>query len=325
MSLAPQRPNFVLVWIGVILLTFSLLSNFLAESSAGADSTAGGRAGVTHNLILEDFRPLPRFFSPASALEENASTEPQENQLAPYSRPFREGLDAPFASQPESIGMEEGVDFPVELLEPAAGEELRLAESIGGGVQQPRSDSSNHALRQESSTRANELGPVAGASSGAGSLKATYGGSGSDRNRGLHSLRAALETSGPGVSVKAKVLKTSNRNTVLVSFFVSHPNAEENLKSRLDGREISPKVKAMAREYMKAVQDTEPEDSEDDIESEEDSQEEFDRSSLRRELIRKLRQRPGGLEIIAEMTPAQLRELANKLDARSAKLRALMN
>lgn len=326
MSLAPQRPNFVLVWIGIILLTFSLISNFLAKSATDADFTAGGRAGVARSLILEDSRPLPNFFTPESRLAEEASFEPQESQLEPFSLPFENQILAPLAKDDISSTLEESVVFPVELLEPAVEEKLRSADRVGVGTKLPSPASSNHSLEQNTTSRFNESSLVDGSSSGSGdSLKSTYGGSGRNLNLGQQRLRKALETSGPGVAVKAKLMKASNRNTVIVSFFVSHPNATEKLQSRLRGRELSPKVIAMAREYMRAVAETHRSESEEDFELEEDAQNELEESALRRELIRKLRQRPGGIEIIAEMTPAQLRELANKLDARSHKLRALVN
>ena len=326
MSLAPQRPNFVLVWIGIILLTFSLISNFLATAETTADSTASGRTEAARSLLLEDHQILPAFFNPGTALAEKATLEQREKQLAPYSLPFETDFEAPLAKDGESSAKMEKVHFPVELLEPAATEDLRSAEQQGVGTKLPVSETTNHSLHQNSSARSNSAQGFAGTASGGGTLQSTYGGSDRNLSEGQQSLRDALETSGPGVRVKAQIVKASKQNTVIVRFLVSHPNAAQNLKNGLEGREISPKVMAMAREYMHAVQDTDQELSEEeDLDSEGSTENQHFDGSRRRELIRKLRQRQGGLEIIAEMTPAQLRELANKLDARSHKLRALVN
>jgi hypothetical protein len=329
MSLAPQRPNFVLVWIGIILLTFSLISNFLAKPATNADSTAGGRAGVARSLVLEEESPLPGFQNAESALTQKVNSEQRNEQLIPFSLPFVNEVQSPLAKDGMATTLEDRVDFPVELLEPAVRfeEQLRSAEGVGIGGSVPTPVSSNHSLQSPTSHKGSQSHDGAGANSGvAGSLKSTYGGFGRDLQLGKHGLRGVLDTHGPGVAVKTKLVKSSNHNTVIVSFFVSHPNASDKLQNHLEGRSLNPKIVAMAREYMQAVQDTQESESEEDLETQENSQNEFeDAPSLRRELMLKLRQLPGGLEIIAEMTPAQLRELANKLDARSQKLRALVN
>jgi len=318
MSLAPQRPNFVLVWIGIILLTFSFISNFLGSPSNEETSALDGRIGLSGIDIFDHPANLPAEFNSdtafRAAVASSLSTEPAEVDFHPIPGEATNSLAAEATQEIEGA---EQIEFEDELLVPA--EEPGALSTTGGSAlpEQPDSAPNNHSLR--SSTASNQSSGNSSGNSSGGSYQSGFGGSNLAHAGGA--LRRAIK-SDPSVEVVTKIAKgSSKRGTLIVSFMLKHPVAAERLQGQAQGLEMSPKVAAKARQYMKSMAAASLEE-EVETEGEHSSEASGQSRARKRDLIRMLRLHPGGIEIIAEMTPAHIRELANKLDARSQRPRA---
>jgi len=322
MSLAPQRPNFVLVWIGIILLTFSFLSNFFAGASSKGDNLAIGWSGKSEKLISAPDATLPIFFSPTTDLLDSAELS-LSGEVTPLDFLSDFGnRDIPLAKQAVSPPQDtESLIFPVELLEPAVAQELDAAVATKSLPLPPSTPVQNHALRHFAGAGVGSSGSGNHAPSAPQSQQANFSGT----NLSLHELNGKLQglaqEGGSGVRIKAKLESVEQSNTVLVRFFLSQPRATAPLTELRSAAKINPELLTEAKKYMRVVLEATAEE----LETDPNSEPEMTKAILRRDLIRLLRLHPGGLEIIAEMTPAQLRELAYKLDARSQGLRALGN
>lgn len=334
MSLAPQRPNFVLVWIGIVLLTFSFLSNFLAGSSGIKGSPSEGRIGRAGSTVIDDSMTLLGLSDTAKVIAEESGFRLVSDPLALEPHELVGDFNPPLADQHQTDfsadGREAPLDFPLELLEEA--EEGELSAAVGGVEfnKQPETSGPNHALRPAvgNTNFKVKAAEAAATNSNRSHQNSMYGGAGHFLASGLG--KAAKGKDGPkfGANVRARIVGSGQSGTILVSFLINNPDGSALLHNKLGRRNVDPRLVAQARNLVEAVEEVEEELEEDD-----DQQEARRKQGIlervdnmrRRELTRMLRLHPGGLEIIAEMTPEQLRALANKLDARSPKLRALMN
>ncbi|MCP4093161.1 MAG: hypothetical protein GY747_06895 [Planctomycetes bacterium] len=330
MSLAPQRPNFVLVWIGIVLLTLSFLSNFLAGGDGMQGLAPEGRVGHVANYVVDDSLTLPDLSEGAEVIAEESGFRIVSDPLAMEPHQLDGDFFPPMADQKEAIfgpdGLKKPVDFPVELLEEADKEDLPSVVK-GVRVHEGAEDSGiNHALRPAVGDPGQQGQPTeATASSDRPHQNSMYGGSGGHLSSALGKFKKNQDRPGFGAKVKARILGSNKGGRILVSFMIDNPNGKDLLPSQLAKKDLSPRLVAKARNLLEAVENLDEEsDSEESVE-EQHSKREWIENARRRELTRMLRLHPGGIEIIAEMTPAQLRALANKLDARSPRLRALLN
>jgi hypothetical protein len=329
MSLAPQRPNFVLVWIGIVLLTFSFISNFLAGGSDNESSTADGRATLGDHLVLEDASTLPGLGF-TSSTEADAVAAPALFEMDKSDpRVLDDDHDTPLADNgsADATTGDQDVEFPLELKEVAEQPELEAEETAIGGLT-PVAPMHSQGVQTKAVEPASERGVNrAGKPSvrRGKTFQATYGGPNAQMGRSLAKTAKGFDKPGLGIQVKTKLTESGHSGTVIVSFLLSHPQTGQNLRDRLDTQEIDPKIRAAARALIRDVQQADQDAV--DAEAEEDREEDLadsEAASERRDLLRMLRLHPGAIEIIAELTPAQLQELANKFGARSQKLRALV-
>jgi hypothetical protein len=333
MSFAPQRPNFVLVWIGIVLLTFSFLSNFLAGGGGIKGSPPEGRMGRTSDYVVDDTLTLPALSGSTKVIAEESGFRLVSDPLALDPHQFEGDLYPPLADQQQSDFSQDGLDlpleFPVELLE-GAKESVPPAVVRGVGIdEQPEASGPNHAVRPA----VHRAGPhvqatTATANTEGSQQNSMYGGNRSHLSSAAGKASKNQDHPDFGANVKARVLASNQRGMVLVSFMLNNPDGQNLLRNQFNSGQVDPKLLAKARNLVQAVHEVDEELAEDDSEQAADQertkQERVD-NMRRRELTRMLRLHPGGIEIIAEMTPKQLRALANKLDARSPKLRALLN
>jgi|FLOH01.1.fsa_nt_gi hypothetical protein len=322
MSLAPQRPNFVLVWIGIILLTFSFLSNFFAGATSKGDKLAIGRDGKGEEMVPAPSDALPTPITPASHLV-GSTNFLMGDEVPPldFLNDFG-NVEFPLAKQAGSAKKSDQPTFPVELLEPAVAQELDAASATKVLPLPPSTPVQNHALRKVAATGARPTHGGHLAPSAPQAQQANY----LDTDLSLHNWNGKLQGLAPGgdsgVQIKAKLESVKQGNTVVVRFFFSQPSAATPLSNARSAVKTNPELLTVAHKYMRVVEEA---TAEEDPATALSSQSEIVKAAMRRDVIRLLRLHPGGLEIIAEMTPAQLRELADKLDARGAWLRAPRN
>lgn len=331
MSFAPQRPNFVLVWIGIVLLTFSFLSNFLAGGGGIKGSSAEGRVHRAGDIVVNDSLTLPALSDAAEVIAEESGFRIVSDPLAMEPHELNGDFFPPLADQEQADftvdGLELPLDFPLEVLEEAQEEDLPAVVK-GVGIHEPEGSSGpNHALRPAvgnpaSSVTVSEASTTASNSSRQDSM---FGGYGSHLSSAAGKAKRNQDRPQFGKNVKARILSSNRSGTVVVSFLLDHPDGKNRVRKQLQDRELNPRLVAQARDFVQAMDEVE--DEVQDEQAAEDQRTKLDRidNDRRRELMRMLRLHPGGVEIIAEMTPQQLRALANKLDARSPKLRALVN
>ncbi len=123
---------------------------------------------------------------------------------------------------------------------------------------------------------------------------------------------------GKGIVVRTTMRPIGN-NRVVVRLFLNHlPSLVENkdLRQKMRANEV---LAQKAQEVLSDLREVVAVDDQASAEEKEmAAQQERQWQGLRQHLLQSLRQRPGGLELMAELTPKQVEELLQKLNARSS-------
>ncbi|MHC4380004.1 MAG: hypothetical protein ACYSU1_02805 [Planctomycetota bacterium] len=326
MSLAPQRPNFVLIWIGVVMLTFSLAGKWILLEPKGAKKQM-----ITSDLA-EAGEPAINQASPTSGLLSGslnaarssghdfpeATTDPQMDEILP------EGWD--FAGVEDFVRPEGIPEVLDEILNPTS-QDAEKEEILGTALlpephgTQPDIQEVHHALLPvESSSKKTKKSHLVDS----GKLDSRWRG-------GRYGRQGGARMGGGGGKGQDVLVRTtveqSGKGRLLVRFYLTNPEGAYDNLADLIGRNEGADAQMLrhANEILfsmeQAVGETdEPADSENDA----DRAERKRLKNMQKKLVQHLSQRPGGVELVAELSPAQLDALMHKLSARSPKLRALM-
>lgn len=336
MSLAPQRPNYVLVWIGIIMLTFSMVGQwFLAP---GSNSPADFVGSTRSSLDFEDSAnlPIPQNLAGNTSPLRALVAEDSFDQMVPLHGEEISFDEISFANQEDFLGPDtihlfpkEAVDFNTEPAKsPESGElsqglipEIPSVEDMPEQLHSFRNlplQESNLSRKQKAKRRYQDN------NQGQGNYNSSF------ENRGLGRSSEQRTQSDRIVLVKTKII-SSGGGKVAVSFLLNHPKASGQFLDRLqklDGEDS--KLAQMAETYLAAMEEVIREDASDqaDYDSKLHAKKKLALKRLaqmKAKVRENLRQRPGGIELLAELSPSQLEALLQKLSAQNPKFRALVN
>lgn len=333
MSLTPQRPNYVLIWIGIVMLTFSMAGNWILDSSARPTSNLVG--STRSSLDYEDSAILPKGFSNHVDLlsADPLAVEDVFDQMVPL-RDDEYFVEELSLAKQENI-LEPGAwqPFPMETVSEASKPfEDSPQEAIALGIKPQDSVSSQpeqqlHAFQQErglsrkQKTAARWIENDQYNSSWKGDQHGRAGKSGKNGKGRM----------GRSILVKSS-FTPKGHGRIAVRFFLGNPERmgfPHNRLAMLQG-EGNERLAQLTEEYLEAMEEVLREDLDTDPDSGQDA-EVRNRTELQRlgqmkaKLRERLMQRPGGIELIAELSPKQLEALFQKLSAQNPKFRALVS
>lgn len=332
MSLATQRPNYVLIWIGIVMLTFSVMGQWLLDS--GFTTPAGLVGSTRSSMDYEDSSILPGHATTATnpASSTALSAEDLFDQMIPLYEEEVSWDGFSLANQEVSIEPAKWTLFPAEAVEldPEALDRSAQGDQIQGLVPEqlppaePRQQLHRNKLlttpdsdlsrRQKAKERFQDDGQY----------------NSSIRNRGLG--RSGKQRSGSDrlILVKSKFTQRGH-GKIAVRFFLNQPMASQKALDRIQGLdEESSQLALIAEAYLEAMREVILEDDSegDDANSEELSQKMMalkNLAQMKSKIRERLHQHPGGIELLAELSPEQLEALLQKLSAQDPRFRALVN
>lgn len=310
MSPSTQRPSFVLIWIGIILLTFSFISDFLADARSETLATATPGNLVLPGLLLEDGPSLPglpadqdlglRAYEPLDLSEAGL-----RGQKLP---PSADTLLADLESHPDS-STPEAVEFPVETEDgQVASSPLERAPSTSGAVAIPSSTSSSSQERPAlhspvRSTLSEDPAPT------------TQGSRTSGNEREYRIQRSDLGR------LKATLVDSPNPGRTIIRLRLENPDRVEEVLDRLAPNRDRRQLLAKAKEILEDLEEVQEQDEEQrsglEVDGGSDSQDAKLRRWNRSQLVVKLQRTPRGLELLAEMSVEQMDQFLKRLNARS--------
>ena len=318
MSLAPQRPNFVLIWIGIVMLTFSVGGKWLLDLASGISSTAENQARLY--LDTEDFSILPDFPLPSTgdlALLP-APMEAVFDQLVP----LREDPTLPDDLLAGLKGHEESVLAGVLAAKSSAKVTPEAAEeTLDPGLVHPIEEDQPEQQKFHALHLAQTLQGERHDGNARSSTEWHPSRGGNDAGRLAVAARKA-KGSGKDVVVKTTLVPLA-KGRVSIHFLLTHAQSLKPNQGRVEGllserRDLDPHLALRAAEILHALEEV--------VEADESSLEE-ERERIRRmqkKLLQYLQQRPGGVELMAELSPRQLEQLLQKLSVRNPEFRALL-
>lgn len=318
MSLSPQRPNYVLIWIGVVMLTFSLAGKWLMLEPKGATvrfstsdvAEAGGPffdevTGAMDSRIypdgtrVADLTALPP--SPAVLSEDEAPP-----------------IDWDFAGAETLLVDEHGLPLTPEELERLEREAQAEVAEIGSSSlvdphgTQPDAQSVHHAFNHVESEGPSKRSKAKNRLRDSGKLEAFWAG-----GRGLGAKGFRRRPSPPdGVGVRTTITPMA-KDRLLVRFHLHGlQGPQQDLADRLaeERQDLDPQMLRRASELLSALDSVvDPEQAEDEDQADADRRERLRLERMQGRLVQHLKQRPGGVELVAELSPDQLRSLLHKI------------
>ena len=332
MSLTTQRPNYVLVWIGIVMLTFSLVGQSFLDSGpvASPNSADFARFSKSKKDVANGFSSTASGSSLASAAA--IAGEDAFDQLVPL-RGEEIALEGISLTNHEiSMGPEVWSPFSAEAVElelggSKTGDPNGIYQGIiseGTHSNEPQKQLHAFNVRQVQESRLSRKQKAQNGSQGNGQYNSTAKGS---SLKGLN--RKKKGDSGPLVVVKSKFTSKPN-GRVAVRFFLKHPNASDQAKNRVENlsEAENTRLARLAESYLAAMEEVVVNDhsNDDDLEQQAHKQLALQRIAQMKSKIREhIRQRPGGIELLAELSPNQLEALMQKLSAQNPKFRALVS
>ncbi|MDP7062434.1 MAG: hypothetical protein QF489_05800, partial [Planctomycetota bacterium] len=220
MSFSAQRPNFVLVWIGIVLLTFSFISNFLAGRGIAKVSPSEGSVGPVGVNQYDDSLPLPNLSNASVVIIEESGFRIGSDPLTMGSHELQGNSYPPLADQGQadltSNGERLPSEFPLELREDAQEGQQGQPAVVKGMEILPTDESSrpNHALRPAVSNRSQPISSTVASSS---RLDPDYGASRRHLSYAADKAKRNLDRPDFGAKVKARILGSRPGGTVVVS------------------------------------------------------------------------------------------------------------
>lgn len=332
MSLSPQRPNFILIWIGIIMLTFSVAGDWMFGPKVLRTTDSGDFATRTEafedsaNGILGSL-DLPGLAEPMPVYLEQAY-----DQSVPLveTRPWdaeRSLAEAGILTEPaERISEEQPQESSTLKTAP-----LPPATEFAGesGLVQPEKDPGvdpvpQHHSFQEAALRKRQKGMKSRPWSEHGQYNLVHGGSGSHASAVARKVKEIADRSGKEVLIRTTVIPIA-KDRLMVRFGLENPEWVGQAKDKLSERpEIAERLLAKrSKDLLASMEEVLEEQPTADEEAERKKREKLKR--MKAKLTTHLGQRPGGLELVAELSPAQLEALMKKLSARNPRLRALMD
>ncbi|MDA0666179.1 MAG: hypothetical protein O3A95_01190 [Planctomycetota bacterium] len=332
MSLAPQRPNYVLIWIGIVMFTFSMVGNWVLDSSSSKTSNIIG--STRSNMDYEDSALLPVHGNMVSNPPYSTALAAEDtfDQMVPL---FEEEIslkENSLANQEIPLGPLEWTLLPIEAveLEQEAAERTEQEDRNPGLVSEklpsaePQGQLHSYRVRQTQDSALNQRQKTTDRFQNQTQYDST------SRNLGLAGKGKPKLGSDRSILVKS-VFTPRDHGKIAVRFFLEHPAASGQALDRLPGLgEESTRLALMAETYFAAMEEVILED--DSAENDADSEElRHKRIALKRlaemksKIRERLQQRLGGIELLAELSPEQLEALLQKLSAQDPRFRALVN
>jgi len=334
MSLPTQRPNYVLVWIGIVMLTFSMAGNWILDSSGQAatnlvDSTRStldyedsailpGASTSMQNLMATDALAKEDAFDQMIPLRQDESLV-DGIPLAQHDQDYGPTVWQPFQMESVKEGPEPGKDSEQGIVT------LRLAPEESA-LSQPEQDF--HAFKPKRKLSRKQKAAAGWEQNGQynSEWKGDHFGHASKSGKG-----------GKGRGTRSILVKSSftpkGPGRIAVRFFLGQEGNQERLQNRLellqDGE--SARLAHLAEQYLNVLEEVLSEDQDDangaaGRDSSKLRKQELGRlAQMKSKLRERLMQRPGGIELVAELSPSQLEALLQKLSAQNPKFRALVS
>lgn len=330
MSLAPQRPNYVLLWIGIVMLTFSVVGQWLLGSgfSTPADLVGSPRSSMDY----EDPSILPVHGTTDLPLSKALSAEDIFDQMVPLraEEVFLDGFS--LANQEVSIEPAKWLLFPAETVEldPEASDLSGQGDQVQGLVSEqlppaePQQQLHRSKLRPTLDSGLSRRQKAKERFQDDGQYNSSF------RNQGLGRSGKQRAGSDRLIVVKSQFTQRAH-GKIAVRFFLNQPKALNRIQ---DLDKENSQLALMAEAYLEAMReailedDSEGDSEGDDANSEELSQKKMALKNLalmESKIHERLHQRPGGIELLAELSPKQLEALLQKLSAQDPRFRALVN
>ncbi|MFK5955853.1 MAG: hypothetical protein QM477_05340 [Planctomycetota bacterium] len=328
MSLPSQRPNYVLVWIGIVMLTFSMAGNWLLESPSFPSTNLADSARLS--IVYEDSAFLPPV---DSAQEDLVPKIPQEvenvfDQQIPVRRDEYFLKDQTLAKHEVDLGppiWETGrlsLDSQPELLEITINDAVIPRKGIS-----PVHDGLGLGEEQWQSFRSKALPATAPRNRKQKAADAwdqgQYNSSWSNRkgfaNRGKKGAGKNRE-----IFIQTHFRPAPN-GRIAASFFLARPHIQGRIEF-LQGNQDA-MLAQRAEQYLDALEAVIRESQENASEQGAQSQKREQLEQIRQmkaKLLEHLRQRPGGIELVAELSQIQLEAFMQKLSAQNPRFRALL-
>lgn len=311
------------------MLTFSLAGKWMMEEPAGAKK----------HLITSDIAEAgkPFFSNPSGSkglLSGNITPPGSTFQNLPETSSDSRGLEIlPEVwdlAGTEDFTRTEGIPETLEeILTPTSQETeaedlVDTAGLVPPAGTQPELQEVHHALRPVEAFTPTAKKSKKSQLRDSGKLDSHWAGNPYGRRRGARTGGPAGH--GQDVLVRTTV-EPSAKGRLLVRFVLSNSGgAFGNLNDLLSAdSQLDAQLAHRAAELLRTMDEAVEESSEEtDTEVDRDREERERLQKMQRKLVQHLRQRPGGLELVAELTPDQLDILMHKLSARNMKLRALI-
>ena len=314
------------------MLTFSVVGNWLLGPSVVRSRDSGDFA--TQSRLLKDSAnsilggpALPGLENPRPIFLDQAF-----DQVIPLKEPGSHHIESILAEAgllPETTLVIPQVAGPGDVSEAGHGPipAENTVEGIGlvqneeetGVERQPE-----HHSFQEATYRKRKKATKTSHWRDSGQYHATHGGGGSDFGAAARKLKGLGKGKGKEILVRTTLMPLA-KDRILVRFSLQNPEWEsEKILDRIKGHrsEAEQRLAARSRDLLQSLEEVLDEEPSEEEDRDREKRAKFQR--MKAKLATHLQQRPGGLELMAELSPAQLEALLKKLSARNPGLRALI-